>query len=163
MKVKQLNKINDKIDKEVFNFLLKSKPIDFGGLTSKHLFEIKSREFLDLLYSSDNIYAIFEGQDLLTIVFFQPSDHIKECSDEILLEFTYLNAAKFTSIVTMRAFHEVLKFAQEKFNKKCVTSNLERKNKKNKFITWLNRYDKKCEIFKENNILKIRWKYEKFN
>ena len=36
----KLTEINEEIDEKIFNFFLKSRPVNFGGLTSKHLFEI---------------------------------------------------------------------------------------------------------------------------
>ena len=163
MKVKQLTEINEEIDEKIFNFFLKSRPVNFGGLTSKHLFEIKSREFINSLYTTDNIYSIFEDGKLLVIVFFEPTENLLENSNEIILEFVYGNSIDFHPTKLINAFHEILKFTQEKSNKSLVVSNIERKNKKNKFINWLKRYDKKCEIFKKDDILKIQWKYEKFS
>ena len=163
MKVKQLTEINEEIDQKIFNFFLQSRPVDFSGLTSKHLFQIKSREFVNTLYTTDNIYSIFEEEKLLAIVFFEPTKNLLENSNEIILEFVYGNGVDFHPTKLINGLHEILKFTQEKFNKNLVVSNIERKNKKNKFINWLKRYDKKCEIFKKNNTLKIQWKYEKFS
>jgi|694.fasta_scaffold109101_5 hypothetical protein len=163
MKVKQIIKINKKIDKKLFDFLLKSKPADFGKITSKNLLEIKSRDLLNSLYESDNIFTIYENKKLLAIVFFEATEDLLESSDDLSLQFCYGDSTEFTPNKIIQAFHVILKFAQEKLNKTSISSDIDRENKRRNFINWLKKYDKKCEFFKENNILKIRWKYEKFN
>jgi hypothetical protein len=156
MKIKQILERNENLDNYFINFCLRSKPFDFCCLSSKTLRMTKINEYLDVLYETCKIFIVYKNNKILTSVF------ISEQPDHLIVEFVFGNAIDFTSKEAIDGFHKILKFAQEKFQKYYTISVIEREFKKNKYITWIKRYDKKCEIcYEDPKEIKISWKYER--
>ena len=53
--------------------------------------------------------------------------------------------------------------SQKVFDKKETRSTIQRKHKKQKFINWIKRYDKVCEITEIEGKTQIIWKNERLN
>jgi hypothetical protein len=160
MKIKQLIQFDEKLNKEFYDFCCKSQPYDFCSIKSRLLRNIKIQEYLNVLYSSCEIYyAEIDNERIATCFFLKQNDHIS-------LEFIFGNFNKYNSVESINATHLIFKFFLEKSNHTKIISIIQRKYKKRQFLKWIKKYDKKCEIFENiDNIedTQIIWTYERLS
>jgi hypothetical protein len=147
-------------DENFYNIFLqyccRSKPYDFCSLNSRELRKFKIQEYYQTLVKGTHIYGAYDDDKWIGFVFIS-------CYEELIIEFIFGDNENYTSSFLIKAFHEILILAQKTFDKPIIKSTIQRKHKKQKFINWIKRYDKVCEIIELNNKTEIFWKHERLN
>ena len=156
VEIKQLIAPNNDFYNYFLQYCIKSKPYDFCELKSFKLRNAKIKEYFNTLTSSSIIYTAEIDSKIFAYTFFS------EEKDHLVLEFV-IGDSKFNSLFLIKHFHEMLTLSQKVFDKRYTESTIQRKHKKQKFINWIKRYDKICEITESDNQTKIIWKNERLN
>ena len=160
MKIKQLIQFDEKLNKQFHDFCFKSQPYDFCSIKSRSLRNIKIQEYLNVLYSSCEIYCMEDNDEIVGACFFSKQN------GDISLEFIFGNFNKYNSIELINAAHLIFKLFLEKSNHTKIVSKIQRKHKKREYLRWIKKYDKKCEIIEDLvNIedTQIIWTYERLS
>lgn len=156
VQIKQLITPNDDFYNYFFQYCIKSKPYDFCELKSFKLRNAKIKDYFDILMKDSIIFTSEIDCKISIYAFFS------EQKDHLILEFAIGNK-ELTPQCLIKHFHEILILVQKTFDKASVESTIQRKYKKQKFINWLKKYDKICEIIELKNQTKIIWKNERLN
>ena len=156
VEIKQLISLTDDFYNYFLQYCIKSKPYDFCELKSFKLRNAKIKEYFNTLTNDSIIYVAEINSEILIYTFFS------EQKDHLILEFV-IGDSKFKPQLISKSFHKILILAQKTFDKDYIESTIQRKYKKQKFINWIKRYDKICEIKELNNQTKITWKNERLN
>jgi hypothetical protein len=157
IKIKQLIDLNKDLYNVFFEYCVKSKPYDFCELNSIKLRNFKINEYYNSLLSICEIFECKEDDKIVWYVFLSNQD------DHLILEFLIGNHNDFSPPFLIKNLHEIFILAQKTFDKSIIKSTIQRRYKKQKFINWIKRYDKVCEIRELNNKTEIFWKNERLN
>jgi hypothetical protein len=153
IEIKQLDSNNKELFDIFHNFCIKSKPYDFCSLKSSSLRSFKIKEYYNEVSKNCKIYSYYEENNWILFLF------ISEEEDYLALDFIMCNNTYSPTIIIDRIRH-ILLYLLKIFDKQCVRSIIQRKYKKQKYINWIKRYDKSCEIDENDNVI---WTYERLN
>jgi hypothetical protein len=156
VEIKQLISPNEDFYNYFLQYCIRSKPYDFCELKSFKLRNAKIKEYFNILINDPIIFVAEIDSKIFACTFFS------EQKDHLILEFVIGNS-KFDSIFLIKSLHEMLISSQKVFDKKETRSTIQRKYKKQKFINWIKRYDKVCEITEIEGKTQIIWKNERLN
>ena len=156
VEIKQLITPNEDFYNYFLQYCIRSKPYDFCELKSFKLRNAKIKEYFNALINDSIIYTAEIDSEILIYTFFSKQ------KDHLILEFV-IGESKFKPQLISKSFHEILVLAQKTFDKKYIESTIQRKHKKQKFINWIKKYDKVCEITEIEGKTQIIWKNERFN
>lgn len=159
IKIKETIDDYDLFYEKFYLFCINSKPYDFCSLPSFLLRKTKINDFCKFIVNNCYHLEAFYDDEWITSIFFE------EEFDNLNLVFVFGNS-KFSFNSRMTVFHELMTRASNKFNKKTIKSEIRRKYKKEKYLNWIKKYDKKCEIIEDlDNIedTQIIWTYERLS
>ena len=156
VQIKQLITPNEDFYNYFLQYCIRSKPYDFCELKSFKLRNAKIKEYFNVLISDTIIFVAEIDSKIFEYTFFSKQE------DYLILEFVFSNN-EFKSQFLIKHFHEILILAQKTFDKEYIKSTIQRKYKKQKFINWIKRYDKVCEITEIEGKTQIIWKNERLN
>jgi hypothetical protein len=150
IEIKQVISLDEEFYNYFFKFCAQSKPYDFCELNSIKLRRFKIKEYFDSLINTSLIFEAKKEGKLVGFVF------LSQEPDCMVLEFA-IGEFKLGGRVIMEAFREIISFAQKEFSKQYTKSTIQRKYKKQKFINFLLKYDKTCEIIEADGKTQIFW------
>lgn len=164
MKIKKIFKLDKKaltlsgkLEEELFDFFKTSKPYDFCSSPSPSLRDIRINNFFEYLKQCQ-AYGGFINKKFIGMIF------ITEKDDHLYLEFMVGQPRRFSNKEMVSSFHEGLVWVLDKYQKKKIVAEIRRVHKKEKFIKYIKRVDKVCNLKEDPNnieLTEISWEYDR--
>jgi hypothetical protein len=164
MKIKKKTKLSKKalvldgkLEEYLLNFFKTSKPYDFCSLSSPSIRNRKIEDFFNYLKVCQ-VYGAFIDKKLIGVIF------ITEREDFLYLEFVFGQPQKCSNTEMFDSFYETLIWVLDKYNKKKIIAEIRRVHKKEKFIKYIKRIDKVCNLKEDPNnieLTEISWEYDR--
>lgn len=138
VEIKRIKSLTPALSDRIEAFFLRSKPYDFCQLRSFEARRGKIREYIRFLSQCEFIYEATSDGKFMGACFFNKEDGL-------LMEFLF-GEFEHGSKALIGAFYQILDQAMADSGTETVRSIIQRKLKKNIFIKWIEKYDKRCNL-----------------